>query len=366
MAVDQTGPPPPVVWPERLIRPDCGVPLLYLDMFAWIELSKARVGHPTGTKHHETLRLVRELVSAGAINIVLSDSLYFEMHLVTNPRNRLDVAETMVELTGTRYLLGRPSVMRFELDSMVKKVLRTASLFHEDPVHLIGDGLHHAFGVRLNLTIHNADGDDITTAAKSDIGTRFDEVFTAAVAAAELSSLAGPADSELSDLQAHGYKPEVALATNLVRLDQELEQAERFKTTAQSLRRGRLRDAVSAREMIIELNDPMTEVSAPYGTSLITFFAKDLQHPRDFVRGMPSSDVAVAMKTVYFQNPDHPWTTNDINDIDALSVAVPYCDVVLTDSAARHALRREGLETRYNTLLLDKMSGLERWLRSLT
>jgi hypothetical protein len=34
----------------------------------------------------------------------------------------------------------------------------------------------------------------------------------------------------------------------------------------------------------------------------------------------------------------HKWTTNDVSDIDALSIAFAYCNVVFTDKAARSAL----------------------------
>jgi hypothetical protein len=52
----------------------------------------------------------------------------------------------------------------------------------------------------------------------------------------------------------------------------------------------------------------------------------------------PSTRVAVSVKTRYHKNPQHVWRTNDIHDIDALAVAVPYCDAVFTDKAALNAL----------------------------
>lgn len=53
---------------------------------------------------------------------------------------------------------------------------------------------------------------------------------------------------------------------------------------------------------------------------------------------MPSTRTAIELKTRYHRNPNRTWSVNDINDIDALAVAVPYCDVVFTDAAARSAL----------------------------
>jgi predicted RNase H-like nuclease (RuvC/YqgF family) len=50
---------------------------------------------------------------------------------------------------------------------------------------------------------------------------------------------------------------------------------------------------------------------------------------RAFVESMPSTRVAISIKTRYHANRNHRWTMNDIHDIDALSVAVTYCDAVL-------------------------------------
>jgi hypothetical protein len=38
----------------------------------------------------------------------------------------------------------------------------------------------------------------------------------------------------------------------------------------------------------------------------------------------------------YHRNRRYDWKLNDINDIDALSIAVPYSDAVFTDKAARN------------------------------
>lgn len=51
---------------------------------------------------------------------------------------------------------------------------------------------------------------------------------------------------------------------------------------------------------------------------------------------MPSGDTWISLLTGAHRNPQSQWRPNDIFDFDALSVAIPYCDVVVTD---RHACR---------------------------
>src|ERR1035437_607105 len=86
---------------------------------------------------------------------------------------------------------------------------------------------------------------------------------------------------------------------------------------------------------------------------------------RSFVRAMPSTEVSIELKTAWHRNGDKVWTANDIYDIDAMSLTVPYCDVVVPDKAFYHVLNSAGLGERMHTALLrnlvDLPSTLDRW-----
>jgi hypothetical protein len=58
------------------------------------------------------------------------------------------------------------------------------------------------------------------------------------------------------------------------------------------------------------------------------------------------------------RNPQFKWTSNDIFDIDALSVAVAYCDVVVTDKQAADALRRGRFPERLGSQVFTKLDEL--------
>ena len=49
----------------------------------------------------------------------------------------------MIELPSTAYLLGRPTLMRLELGTIVKKLLRTASCFTPTASSSSGPPHHH-------------------------------------------------------------------------------------------------------------------------------------------------------------------------------------------------------------------------------
>jgi hypothetical protein len=46
---------------------------------------------------------------------------------------------------------------------------------------------------------------------------------------------------------------------------------------------------------------------------------------------MPSRRVASMIQFHYLQDVQRDWTINDLRDIHAVSMAIPYCDIVVTD-----------------------------------
>ena len=71
------------------------------------------------------------------------------------------------------------------------------------------------------------------------------------------------------------------------------------------------------------------------------------------------------MKTQLHKNHSTRWTINTISDIDAMSVAVPYCDAVVTDRQARDALRRSERGQLTATSIIDTPEHLCIWLENL-
>ena len=133
---------------------------------------------------------------------------------------------------------------------------------------------------------------------------------------AERRLLAGPLDSEVDDLRDNGWRPETAFETCEQRAQQEREQAVRFAQD-ERWRRGRIRDIVLARHLIIELLESMLpDALGPRGISLEDV-AGDPDRARYLVRAMPSAEVSTELKRAAHRNPQTRWTANDIIDIDA-------------------------------------------------
>lgn len=90
----------------------------------------------------------------------------------------------------------------------------------------------------------------------------------------------------------------------------------------------------------------------------VSSVAPDREAARRFVDSMPSADVRISLLTASHRNPQTRWTSNYIFDIDALSIAVPYCDVVVNDNHANNAVHAAGLAARLGTAVFARLDDL--------
>ncbi len=74
---------------------------------------------------------------------------------------------------------------------------------------------------------------------------------------------------------------------------------------------------------------------------------------------LPSRRVATMIQYHYLKDVRRDWTINDLRDIDALSGAVPYCDIVVTDKKAWDvAVNRAHLDREFGTVILRRLADL--------
>ena len=353
--------PPALVWPRLLELPPDNVNVVYLDLNHWISLAQASVGHSKGSSFVRTLEACRAARSAGTAVFVLSAIHYMEMHKIKDPAQRRAIGGVMEELTSFASLASRIIVMELELTAMLDRFARKPSVLPTIP--LLGRGVRHSFGRKSGVKFMGPSG-DATAQVRERMGA---EAFDDWVAQAELlldrSVLHGPADNEVEGLRAFGWKPEAAIQVAESRAARERELTPLLDGEI-PWRRGRLRDVISARELSVEFQNILPRALAERHV-VLTDVISDPQSARKFVRAMPSTEVSIELKTAWHRDRGKPWTANDIYDIDAMSLAVPYCDVVVTEKACHHILNVARLGERMHTALLrnleDLPGTLERW-----
>jgi hypothetical protein len=347
----------PLIWPPTLKRPLTGRPVVYLDLNHWISLAKAAVGHAQGDDFRDALNTCRSAALSGSATFVLAGAHYFEMLKVNSPRQRRDLADVMESLTGFRTLVNRVTVMKLELSAALDFFLH---LEPRDPeVDLIGHGALNVFGQSGSFRIRDRlSGEDVTPQFREQYGAeKFDDYMANALLEFERGYLRGPQDeAELQKLQSLGYDHQRVLQGAKSRAGEEHAQSLRLEGGG-PWRRERLRDVVTARELLIEFQDMAPAAFQQRGVGLEDVLTSP-EAGVAFMRSMPSTDVSVALKTAWHRNPDKPWSANDIYDIDAMALAVPYCDVVVTEKACHHALVSAGMDLRMDTAVLRDLASL--------
>jgi hypothetical protein len=328
--------------------------IVYLDLNHWISLSQACVGHSQGNPFKDTLEACRKARLKGTAIFVLSGTHYFELLNIKDPAQRQALADIMEELTDFASLVCRAVVMELELAAMLDPFAGEPSALPRVP--LVGRGVGHTMGLRCGLKIMGPSGDETERIRARRGAKAFDDYVAQASLPFERSVLRGPSDTEVERLRAAGWNPEGVIQVAERRAAEERAQTLRLDAGS-PWQRSRLRDVVSVREVDIEFQNILPRALAERKL-LLSDVISGGRAARAFVRAMPSTEVSIELKTAWHRNRDKPWTANDIHDIDAMSLTVPYCDVVVTEKACHHALEAARLGERMHTALLRNLADL--------
>jgi hypothetical protein len=353
---------PQFVWPRLTDWPNHTAPLVYLDLNHWIYLAQARAGLGSGARFVPALEACRNAYHSGAARFILSGSHYMEMTKIRDPAQRRAVADVMEELTDFAVLVSRVVIMELELEATLNQFVVAVPPLPAVP--LVGRGVRHAFGIKSSLRIMGPKG-DATEEIRQRMGPQqFDAFVANANLLLERSVLRGPTDEEVPALQQYGWNPAGAAAVAIKRAEEEQAQSGRLNEEGGRWRRGRLRDVIAARELLIEFQNMLPRALAVRALTLEQL-GSNLEAARAFIRSMPSTEVSIEIKTAWHRNGDKRWTPNDIYDIDALSLAVPYCDIVVTEKGCHHLLNGARLGERMHTVILRRLeelaTAIERW-----
>jgi hypothetical protein len=315
-------------------------------------------GHSKGAASVGVLDACRKARRDGLAIFPLSNSHYVEISKIKDPRQRRDLAVVMEELSGFVTLINPSVLKKIELDAVLQTRLGPSpTQWTNYPV--VGYGVSFSFGRPMRPQLVNPDGEDVTDQFRQFPGGG--ELLHDMALALERAVLTGPSDAEAAQLRASGWDPEAAWRIAESRANEEREQARRIdEATDKNWRKGRLRDMISAREMHIELQDTLRAAVLERGATALDPWLDGRKELRQLVRAMPSSEVVIELKTAMHRNGQRAraWQPNDVVDMDALSLAVPYCNIVVTEQHAHHVLRTARLHERMRTTLLRDLTDL--------
>jgi hypothetical protein len=111
-----------VVRPARLILPPRPPSLVYLDMNHYVNLARVKIGTaPQG--YPELLEACRRARADRRALFPLSSTHCIEISNIGSFQQRENVVAVMEELSDFNYLLGRPQIMRLEVEAAIDALL---------------------------------------------------------------------------------------------------------------------------------------------------------------------------------------------------------------------------------------------------
>jgi len=314
---------------------------VYLDQKDWIALLKADAGKPERQAHADALTLLRAAVEARSVSLPLSHVHYQETSHRKPFAKRVELAKLMAELSRFHSLAPFYKLSKQEMRYFIATHFE-APIATPDPPTAFGRGGDHAFGYP---TID--DGLEALKVKFRPFASGVDETVDSMRDVLELGLLTGHPE--------HDVGP--APADRLRKLEAD-EAERREKRRRVRLQGGGTKGDLSQRTKYAtayyEQQDTILEALAEVG-----------------VKKMPGNDVAITwfvenVPTMYCdyelsrlkeEATDRAWTENDLRDIWALSAALVYADVVVTEKSWARLANRS-LAARNGTLVLDDVGQL--------
>ena len=359
----------PYAIPSNLRFPD--LRLIYLDLNHWINLSKCKSGHKDGQRYRAAFDACAAAVDGGSVLFPLSMSTIMEINAIQNPQQRLWLRRTIEQLSRFRTVLSRAVTATLEFEQVLANQLDSIRL-RTAPLDYVGVGVGWAVGRHIDPSVIDEQGRDVTTEAFSSLPPEIRPFMDPDFVSYTLTGLVieGPSDpSEEEDLRAHGWNPQglTEMMENRALLESQfmihLDEYIATDPSRVNWRRGRLRDVISARELLLETNETFSAVLDQQELTIDDVFdtsgtSSAIHHNRCITDAMPTFDVAVTLKASYHRNPNHSWTRNDLFDLDAMSTVLPYCDVVVIDKEMASHVDRTALAGRLGTKVLSNLDDL--------
>lgn len=327
---------------------------VYLDLNHWYALGDAMAGCPQQPDHLPLLQQLTGLVDEGKVSFPLSAVHYME--LSENPRDeqRRRAASAMAVLSRFRTITSMTKIIDEELVLALNRRFGRPAF----PVRVPKFGIGVWFALKGELGAFRLRGgsEESRRELEARLGKSCAEFEAEVNAVAEFELLKQPPKAYWDRIP--DYDPYAARRE----ADKELAS---FNVMVQTLRtnadiRARPLDAICSRQFFFEIEDNYARALLAVGySSNRRPPLKTKEALTDFLMSMPSRRVATMMQYHYLKDLRPDWSINDLRDIAALSKAIPYCDVVVTDNKAWDAaVIRAHLDQEFGTTVLRRLTDL--------
>lgn len=310
---------------------------VYLDQKDWINLARAYYNRPDGQRYKAALQKIADAVENKKAIFPLS----FTHVIETNKRRDLDsrkrLASFMTEISQGNTIAPQTLMTLSELDYAIAikygtKIPKIKTVF--------GLGIPFAFGMKLVIE----DKNNVPVEPTDEMQQIIHDVLTNKDASARI--LVGN---------------DIKLVDSIKFLEENrrkhVKAAEEFRQKTKEYDKRLLKRAYVA-NLMLGLYDDLNKILIKHGQTIDAFLKIGADQFEPFFANVPSLDTEIDLATRRNEHWDKKIDGNDVSDITSLSVAIPYCDIVVTEVFWTNAVKFTGLDKKYNTQVVSSLDAL--------
>lgn len=303
---------------------------LYIDLNHWIGLAKSR---KVGDLALETR--IAALVDAGRVVVPVSAIHIMEVAAILKDHQRSDLATTLRNLSRGVVLRALEEVQYLEMASRIGKHYRL-SVPNDIRPHVVATGYYRAFGEpAIDFTTWRDIDPAKSVLAEKEVRDQLEDQNLLD----KILSLYSP------KIPKDGPEAEVLRATlNQTRVS--TEDIDLQKAEADCVM-GLAKDVVKVSLQVVEKLGISQQVLAANPPS--HFWTKE------YLASIPTVNVWAKLHLYLARAMAREMTVNDLYDMGHMAVALPYCEVVVADSAMAHLLTFRRLHETYGTKVYSSL-----------
>jgi hypothetical protein len=307
---------------------------VYLDQNKWIDLAKALYRPDAKIADRENAETLKRAVEAGRVRCPISETHIMEVYRVGDREQRLHLASVFAMFSAGWFIASRQARLSHELEAALTTLLPAENgglQPHFDP---FAQNMLWAFGEIPYLS-----------SLMSISSERLDRI----------SSYAGSIDSLVSYVAFNDEGVRRDAIERMTVSNREL--MDRISTRRALTRResADMRFRVYSAQLLIESLDKIVAALARIGKTFEDFQALADEKKASILDMVPCWDVERCLAVQVEKQWTRELEGNDVYDIGALTAAIPYCDVVVTEKLWVQLCKVSGVATRYNATVLSSV-----------
>ena len=114
--------------------------------------------------------------------------------------------------------------------------------------------------------------------------------------------------------------------------------------------------------LTVRMQQELTSALKVYGKQFNDFLGLGQDQLMAFWEKVPTSDVEIELTVERNKNWDRKIHKNDATDMAFLNVAIPYCDIVVTERFFAMSAIKCNLDKKYNTVIIENLTDLQLFL----